>query len=145
MTQSVKDPAKAAIKAIQTRRRQVPDLLDEESWRDFLAATTGKNSLRAMDARDHDRVLETLIKRGARKGPGRWKLASDPQARKMRALWIKLHQAKAVEKGTESALAAWCGRQLGVRVDNIGWLAPGDKRALIQALIGWCARLGLPS
>lgn len=135
--------SKAAIKAIQTRRRQVPDLLDEEAWRDFLSATTGKNSLRAMDARDHDRVLDTLMKRGAKKGPGRQKLASDPQTRKMRALWINLHQAGAVKNGTEKALAAWCGRQLGHQVDDLRWVSTGEKWRLIEALKGWCLRVGV--
>lgn len=138
------DPAKEAIKAIQARRRQVPDLLDEESWRGFLAVVTnGVASLRAMNDRQRTQVLDALAKRGAKTGPGRKNLAADPQSRKLRALWINLHQAGAVQSGTEKALAAWCGRQLGRAVDDLRFVLAADKHVLIDALMNWCRRLGV--
>lgn len=142
--QSVNDQAKAAaIKAIQIRRRQVPGLEDETAWRDFLRVTAGVDSLRAMNDRQRGAVLDALAKRGAKTGPARTKLAADPQARKMRALWISLHQAEAVQSGTEQSLAAWCGRQLDRQVDDLRFVTPAEKRTLIQALIGWCQRVGV--
>lgn len=142
-TGKVPDPAKDAIKAIQTRRRQVPGLQDEVTWREFLTATAGCNSLRAMTGRQHVQVLDELARRGAGKGEGRRKLADDPQSRKLRALWINLHQAGAVQSGTEKALAAWCGRQLGSQVDDLRFVVSADKHRLIEALKGWCQRAGV--
>lgn len=143
-TVKVPDPAKEAIKAIQTRRRQIPDLLDEESWRGFLSLVTGGvNSLRAMNDRQRTLVLDALAKRGAKTVAGRTKLADDPQSRKLRAMWINLHQAGAVQSRSEKALAAWCGRQLGGTVDDLRFVVSGDKHHLIEALKGWCQRVGL--
>lgn len=144
MTQSVKDKTKAEpIKAIQTRRRQVPGLEDEPTWRAFLKATTDIDSLRAMTAKQHGLVLEELARRGAKKGAGRTKLTDDPQSRKLRALWINLHQVGAIKSGSEAALAAWCGRQLGHQVDDLRFVDAADKWRLIEALKGWCQRVGV--
>ncbi|MFV3126101.1 regulatory protein GemA [Niveispirillum sp. KHB5.9] len=136
------DPAKDAIKAIQTRRRQIPELEDEAIWRDFLRVTSGGvDSLRAMTSKQHVQVLEELLRRGATKGAGRRTLADDPQSRKLRALWLNLYQAGEIQDSSEKALAAWCGRQLGQVVADLRFVHAADKHKLIEALKGWCRRV----
>lgn len=146
-TVKVPDPAKEAIKAIQARRRQVPDLLDEESWRGFLSATTGGvASLRAMNDRQRTQVLDALARRGAKTGPGRSAAAlpRDPQSRKLRALWITMGKAGIVKDRRESALCAWCARQLGLaQLDSLSFLTPAQRGRCIDDLVQWARSRGV--
>lgn len=148
MTQSVKDPAKAAaIKAIQTRRRQVAGLLEDDAWRDFLdAATDGCRSLREMNAGQLAHVAAALTKAGAPTGPGRAAalLPRDPQSRKLRALWITMGQAGIVRDRREAALCAWCARQLGLsQLDSLSFLTSAQLGRCIDDLVQWARSKGV--
>jgi hypothetical protein len=147
MTQTVKDPAKAAIKVIQTRRRQVPGLAEDETWRDFLAAATkGERSLRAMDAGQLAKVADALTRAGAPTGPGRSAalLPRDPQSRKLRALWIIMGKAGVVKDRREKALCAWCARQLSLpKLDSLSFLNPQQRGHCIDDLTQWAKSKGV--
>lgn len=148
MTQSVTGPTKAAaIKAIQTRRRQIPHLVEDDAWRDFLAAATGGiRSLRAMDDAALAQVSAALTKTGAPMGPGRSadKLPKDPQSRKLRALWITMGQAGVVRDRREAALCAWCARQLGLpQLDSLSFLKPAQRGRCIDDLVQWARSKGV--
>jgi len=129
-------------------RRQVAGLEDEDAWRGFLRQVTGKDSLRAMDAREKGKVIDALHASGAPKAghkvaprrAGLRRLPNEPLARKARALWLALYQLGEVSEPSEAALNAFCRRQVGV--DSLAWLAPETGFRLIEALKAWCARAG---
>lgn len=129
-------------------RRQVAGLEDEDAWRGFLRQVTGKDSLRAMDAREKGKVIDALHASGAPKAghkvaprrAGLRRLPNEPLARKARALWLALYQLGEVSEPSEAALNAFCRRQVGV--DSLAWLAPETGFRLVEALKAWCARAG---
>lgn len=131
--------------AIHASRRKVDGLGEEDSWRDFLAATTGKRSLRAMDGRELGRVLDALHDRGAPGGfervGGRVRLADSPQARRARALWIDLHELAQIDDPSEKALGHFVKRQTGR--DALRFCTAADMGKVIEALDSWCRRAGL--
>ena len=136
----------SAIQAIQTRRHQIPTLHDDDAWRDFLdRCTGGERSLRAMNDAQLTVVLAALLASGARTGPGGSRKAkgADGQVGKVRALWISLHDARAMADGSDAALLAWAARQLARPVDRLEWLPAAEKRRLIEGLKGWARRLGV--
>lgn len=127
-----------AIRAIQARRRQIPALAEEETWRDFVERTTGLRSLRHMSVPFLGHILDALAAAGASTGPGR---SGDRQLGKLRALWIGLHEEEATLNASDDALMGWAGRQLGRPVDRLDNLSSADKRRLIEGLKCWALRL----
>lgn len=140
--------ANPAMKAVYACRRQVAGLADDDTWRDFLAATTGKRSLRAMNGGELGKVIDALHERGAQKKVGKKgrragrnrPLADSAHAGKIRALWLSLWNLGALSDPSEDALAAFVKRQAGV--DDTRFLAAEDADKVIEALKAWCARLG---
>jgi len=65
-------------------------------------------------------------------------LADDPQSRKIRALWIELHQAGKVKNPAESALTAYVKRMTGVNA--LQWLNTAQASNVIEALKKWLER-----
>lgn len=141
--------------AIHACRRHVAGLGDEDTWRDFLAATTGKRSLRAMDDNELVRVLDALRDRGApavparagascaQRAQSRVRLADSPQAKRARALWLDLFELAEIGDPSEQALGAFVKRQTGV--DALRFCAAEDMHKVIEALDAWCRRAGLDS
>lgn len=131
---------KPLITKVQTLRRQVPALVDEETWRDFLAANAdGERSTRAMSVKQLEAIVEALHRAGApRLAPklGKPRHAGS-QMDKARALWITLAKAGVVTDSSETALAAFIRRQTG---QEIGVLSPAAGRAVIEALKAWARR-----
>lgn len=135
-----------AIKAVYACRRKVAGLDDETTWRDFLKATVRKDRLRDMNGAELGRVIDALHAKGAPKAPkaaGRRVLADDPQAMKIRAMWLALASISQVKDTSEAAIAAWAGRQLRKVVADLRFLTGAEKRRLIEALKAWCERVGL--
>lgn len=131
-----------AFAAIHASRRQVAGLDDDEAWRDFLEATTGKRSLRAMTEGEVARVLDELRNRGAKRPPrkkqGRRAGEAGDVERKIRALWISLWHLGVIEDRSDKALAAFVKRQAGV--DDPRWLNADQAPAVIEALKDWATR-----
>lgn len=65
-------------------------------------------------------------------------LAGDPESRKIRALWLMLHELKAVENPSEAALAAYVKRV--VKVDALQWINGLQAEILIETLKKWALR-----
>ncbi|WP_173012740.1 regulatory protein GemA [Niveispirillum sp. SYP-B3756] len=127
-----------AIRAIQSRRRQIPALAEDDTWRDFIERATGLRSLRSMPVPFLAQVLDALAAAGASAGPGR---SGDRQLAKLRAEWISLHEEGATLDASDGALLAWAGRQLARPVDRLDDLTSADKRRLIEGLKCWALRL----
>lgn len=129
-------PTAALIKAVQTCRRKLPTLSDDEIWRDFVERVTGKRSLRELTAPQLGRVIEELHRLGA---PKRAKPLPSPQARMARGLWIELADLGAVRDRSDRALDAFVRRQS--EVDAARWLTdPAEARKVVEALKSWVAR-----
>lgn len=136
-------PARIA-RAIHACRKRVAGLEDDAAWRGFLASVAGRDSLRAMTGPQLGRVLDALHARGAPrvagKGAGRAEIPRDPLASKIRALWIALGRAGAIEDASERALDAWVLRQC--RVASLRWADGGQKVRMVEALKAWASRVG---
>jgi phage gp16-like protein len=125
------------IKAVQSCRRKITALADDEVWRDLLERVTKKRSLRAMNAGELGRVIDELHRQGVpKKSTGRYAL---PQARLVRGLWIEMAKEGIVRDGSDQALDAFVARQSNV--DSARWLSdPAEARKVIQALKSWRKR-----
>lgn len=73
-----------------------------------------------------------------RKAKSKRAMASDPQSRKIRALWITLAKGGAVRNPAESALNKYCKRMVGV--EALAFATTGMKVRLIEHLKEWQRR-----
>lgn len=64
--------------------------------------------------------------------------ADDPEARKIRALWLMLHELGAVQNPSEAALAAYVKRL--TKVDDLHWINGQQAETLIETLKKWALR-----
>lgn len=64
--------------------------------------------------------------------------ADDPEARKIRALWLMLHNLGAVKNPSEAALAAYVKRL--TKVDDLHWVNGLQAETLIETLKKWALR-----
>lgn len=64
--------------------------------------------------------------------------ADDPEARKIRALWLMLHELGAVKNSSEAALAAYVKRL--TKVDDLHWINGKQAERLIETLKKWALR-----
>jgi hypothetical protein len=130
------------ITAIQTCRRQVAGLADDDVWRDFLERTAGSRSLRAMKGPQLGRVMDALHAAGApRRAAG--KSGLDPaRVRMIRGLWIELSRVDGgVRDRSEAALRHFVKRL--TRVDRLEWLSVEQAQKVTEALKDWSARCGI--
>lgn len=125
------------IQIIKIAQKQLG--MDDDSYRDILFALTRKRSSTDLDFAERKKVLDHMEACGfKRTKPQPRNLADDPQSKKMRALWLELHQAGKVRNPSESALAAFVKRQTGR--DALQWLNSKEASAVIEELKKWLAR-----
>lgn len=148
------------IRLVHVGRRELQ--LDECAYRTILQAQGGANSSALMSVGQLQRVVDYLkrqgfkvatkakpaqagvvVANGRRSGMATVTtavtavtLASDPQSRKARALWLMLHAIGAVRDPSETALQAYGRRQCGV--DRLEWVR--DAFPLIESLKAWALR-----
>lgn len=137
-TPKPKTPRSRLITLVHVAKRDMA--LDEEAYRAILVAQGGGDSLSAMPMDRIKKVLDYMKAQGfkVRKAAADRKQADTPNAKKMRALWLFLHELGAVKNPSESALLAYV-RRIG-KVDSIEWL-PGHKvEAVIESQKKWAMR-----
>jgi phage gp16-like protein len=132
-----------AIKLIHVARRDLA--IDDDAWRDLLRRKFRVESSKDLGIVDLYRLIEHLKKFGfkirhkaAQRAPSR-PLADDPQSKKIRALWLSLHQTGAVRNSSEAALAAYVKRITGV--DALQWLSSEQASRVIETLKQWVCRI----
>lgn len=78
------------------------------------------------------------------KKAGNRKLADDDQSKKIRALWLELHNAGKVRDSSERALAHWVAGQVqsSKGIEALQWLDGYQASRLIEQLKKWLARPG---
>lgn len=114
--------------------------LDEEVYRAILVGQGGGESLSAMPIDGINKVLTYMKAQGfkLRKPKTDRKQADSPEAVKMRALWLFLHELGAVNDPSEAALLAYV-RRIG-KVDSIEWLKGNKVEAVIESQKKWAMR-----
>jgi len=150
--QAQTDPKKRLIKLIQVGRRDLG--LAEENYRAIInqysnGRTTSSTGCSVVEL---ERIVDHLKKCGFKVKPkaaaGR-KLADSAQARKIRAMWLELHELGYVRDPSEKALAAFCKRMTRKSTDHLNgvdalqWVSADQASSLIEELKKWLARDGL--
>ncbi len=119
--------------------------LDDDTYRAMIRRIGGVESSAQLDAAGRRALLAEFRSKGWKPAPGKAAkaraLASDPQSRKIRSLWLALHAAGKVRDPSEKSLAHYVKRQTGV--DRLNWLSVQQARTVIEALKGWAARTGV--
>ena len=142
-TAAKQDARQRLIRLIHVGKRELG--LDDETYRTLLSGCVAKDSTSTMSVPELERVLERMkrsgfkvrVKASAQPRPGR-PLAQYPEAKKVRALWLFLHQLGAVKNPSEAALAAYVKRI--AKVDALQWADGHQTEALIETLKKWAMR-----
>lgn len=119
--------------------------LDDDTYRAMIRRVSGNaaDSAKDLDQAGRGRLLREFKAAGWTPTPGKQaqakRLAGDPQSRKLRALWIALHQDGIVTDASEGALIKFCERR--TRVARLEWLTVAQARTLIETLKQWHARV----
>lgn len=132
-------PSSADLAKIHIAKKQLA--MDDDAYRAMLKNIGGVESAKDLSQSAVGRVLAHLKRCGfkavAKKSDR--KQADDAQSRKIRALWLQLHQLGAVRDPSEQALAAWI-RRMG-KVDALQWLPTDVASKAIEELKQWIKRV----
>ena len=135
------------IKLIQVARRDLGRLtgLDDLAYRDILRTIGGSESLAAMTVPNMELVLAHMKGKGFKVRPkaGDRPQTINPDASKVRALWLFLHVLGEVRDPSEKALASYVKRI--AKVDDLRWASGDAVTALIETMKKWAMRRALPA
>lgn len=133
------------VKLIHVARRELD--MDEDTYRLMLQNVGGADSTMRMELGKLKAVVDHLKAKGfkvrAKAQPATTsrrdrRLDSSPSARKVRALWLMLHQLGAVRDPSEQALAVYCKRI--AKVDDLHWANDQQMHDLVETLKKWALR-----
>lgn len=117
--------------------------LDDGTYRQMLTEITGKDSCGKMGKSELVAVFEHLKTLGFKTTPakaaGKVALADDAQSRKIRSLWLTLHELGAVRNPSERALAKYVERQTGKSA--LQFLSTKEASDVIEHLKKWEERV----
>jgi phage gp16-like protein len=130
------------IRLIHVAKRELG--LDEDTYRAMLVNVTGMDSTKAMPLYKLEAVVKHLKQTGfkVRSKPQTRQLADDLQSKKIRALWLDMHDEGIVKNPSEAALAAYVKRLTGV--DSLHWLSSEQASSVIETLKKWQKRMSQP-
>lgn len=138
------------IRLIHVAKRDLQ--MDDDSYRAVLSKVAKKTSAADLTVPELERTLEYLKRCGfkvrskgkpagtgkpAKAAPSR-PMAQDPEAKKIRALWLFLHDLGAVQNPSEEALAAYVKRI--AKVDALQWINGYQAETLIESMKKWAMR-----
>lgn len=126
--------------------------MDDDSYRAMLTSLKYPTSTADLTIPQMERVLERLKQcgfkvRSKRATAAKTKagtqqrtraMAHDPQDRKIRALWLLLHEIGAIQNPSEQALSAYVHRI--TKVDALQWLSAAQADRVIETLKKWAMR-----
>ncbi|MGF6098863.1 gp16 family protein [Pseudomonas sp. 18175] len=131
------------IKLIHVARRELR--MDDDTYRLMLAGMQGLNgatSTADLSLPNLIRVLEQLKLRGFKVRPTKVQtrpLADDEQSKKIRSLWLSLHDLGAVRDSSEEALAKFVLSR--TKVSALQWITPAQASWVIEQLKQWIKRV----
>lgn len=136
------DRRAALIKLIHVARRELGQKsgLDDLAYRDILRIVGKSESLAAMTVPNMELVLAHMKSKGFKVRPkaGDRSQVINPDASKVRALWLFLHMLGEVRDPSEKALAAYVKRI--AKVDDLRWAHGRVIDTLIETLKKWAMR-----
>lgn len=133
------------IRLIHVAKRDLQ--LDDDTYRAILQRVGGKDSSSDLTVPELEKVLEHMKRSGFKvrskaKQPAPAKssrpLAQDAESKKIRALWLFMHQIGVVKNPSEEALASYVKRITGV--DALQWINGDQAETLIESLKKWAMR-----
>ena len=131
------------IKLIHVARRELR--MDADTYRLMLAGMKGLDgatSTADLSVPNLLRVLEQLKQKGFKVRPnkaGKRPLADDDQSKKIRSLWLALHDLGEVRDSSEAALAKFVLSM--TRVSALQWLSTAQASRVIENLKQWQYRV----
>ena len=136
------------IRLIHVAKRDLS--MDDDTYRAILLRIGKKSSSADLTIPELEKVLEHLKRSGfkvrsksksaprpAQAKPSR-PLAQDLESKKIRALWLFLHELGAVKNPSEEALATYVKRIAGV--DALQWISGEQAERLIETMKKWAMR-----
>lgn len=117
--------------------------MDDDTYRALLLDLTGKDSCSKLTRAEQWQVIEELKRKGFQKKPthkGKH-LISDPQAKKIRALWLTMADCGIVRDRSEKALAKCMRRFTGRTLEDAN---VKQCQAMIEILKQWFDRCDDP-
>ncbi len=130
------------LKKVHIGRRDLG--FDDSAYRGMLAARYGEDSAgdlsidQLIDLVHHFEVLGvrfTTKPSAQKRGRTPAEFPRDPQAKKIRAMWLDLHNKGIVRDPSESALNKFVKRH--TKVEQMAWLDAAQASAVIEALKAW--------
>lgn len=117
--------------------------LNDDIYRDILWQAGGVESAKDLTWQGRQAVIARMIELGwkpktARPAKQTRPLAADPQSKKIRAIWLELHEAGKVRDSSESALASYVKRMTNIAA--LQWLNTHQASRVIEALKQWLER-----
>lgn len=144
MKKAPANPARLSlIKLIHVARRELR--MDDDTFRLMLASMTGLDGATSsadLSVPNLLRVLEQLKQKGFKPRPnkaGKRPLANDDQSKKIRSLWLLLHDLGAVRDPSEKALANFVKSM--TKVSALQWLSVPQASRVIENLKQWQHRV----
>lgn len=137
------DKRKQLIKLIHVARRELQ--MEDDTYRLMLAGMTeldGATSTADLSVPKLMMVLDVLKQKGFKVRPnkaGTRPKADDRQSKKIRSLWLGLHDIGAVRDPSEEALAKFVQGRTGVAA--LQWLSVAQARQVIEHLKQWQHRM----
>ncbi|RMT61671.1 hypothetical protein ALP29_00244 [Pseudomonas syringae pv. avii] len=131
------------IKLIHVARREL--CMEADTYRLMLAGMKdldGATSTADLSIENLLKVLEQLKQKGFKPRPnkaGKRLLADDIQSKKIRSLWLELHELGAVRDPSEAALAEFVKSM--TRVSALQWLSTAQASRVIENLKQWMGRV----
>lgn len=104
---------------------------------------TGRYSAKTMTTEQLRKAVENMVRLGFKikssNDKSSRKLADDPQSKKIRALWLEMHDQGIVRNPSEASLNAYIKKMTGV--EALQWLTTEQARRVIEALKKWQKRV----
>lgn len=144
MTKPTLDKRKKQIQLIHIAKNKLN--LDDDTYRDILLSTTGKESTKEMNSTELENVLTRLKRLGfnieVKKKAGADELATNAQCKLIRHLWLSLHEAGQVRNSSEQALIKFVQRHIpsATTLEQLSKYYAGN---IIEHLKKWCKRAGI--
>ena len=134
------DKRKRLVKLIHIGKSKLE--MDDATYRVILSDIGNVSSSTKMSISELERVLEHMKKCGFELVPnkaGKLKRESDPQSKKIRALWLELHHMGVVKNPSEYSLSQYVQRITGV--EHLAWLDSDQSSLVIETLKKWIKRI----
>lgn len=140
------------LKLVQVGRRELG--MTEDDYRSLLERVTGSRSAKGLGAKKLDDVVQEMkrlgfvvrVSRSRRHSPPSSSRVRAPEVRKIRAIWICMHNDGFVRNGSEDALNGYIKRMTarnngGAGIERAEWLTSEQAYQVLEALKKWHIRL----